>query len=127
MATRSSIGILTEKGTIVSVYCHWDGYPSGVGETLYECYTDPELVHTMMTLGDISSLADTLDKTVFYSRDRGEDEVDFQEFETREQWVDFYSESGVEYMYLWTESGWLVSDYGGKFDSLELVLEEILD
>lgn len=38
MSTRSAIGqvINKEEGIIRAVYCHFDGYPSGVGQTLLE-------------------------------------------------------------------------------------------
>ena len=38
MATRSFIGKLNHDGSITVVYCHWDGYPEGVGETLVKHY-----------------------------------------------------------------------------------------
>jgi len=56
MATRSTIAIQYEDGTIESVYCHNDGYLSGVGETLLENYTTPEKVEEILALGDHSSL-----------------------------------------------------------------------
>jgi hypothetical protein len=85
MATRSRIGIELEDGAIRSIYCHWDGYPSGVGATLTVHYTQREKVLELISLGDISSLdaevspngPHSFDKpqagvTVAYHRDRGE-------------------------------------------------------
>jgi hypothetical protein len=34
MSTRANIGIKQENGTYLMVYCHYDGYPSHVGEIL---------------------------------------------------------------------------------------------
>jgi hypothetical protein len=35
MGTRSRIGLEDpETGTVRSIYCHWDGYPEGVGQRL---------------------------------------------------------------------------------------------
>jgi len=34
MSTNSTIGVLLPSGEVKSVYCHWDGYPSGVGKDL---------------------------------------------------------------------------------------------
>ena len=56
MATRSRIGIELMDGSIKSIYCHWDGYPEGVGKVLKENYTDAEKVKKLIDLGDISSL-----------------------------------------------------------------------
>jgi hypothetical protein len=72
MATRSRIGIENENGTISSIYCHFDGYPDGVGKTLKEHYTDRNKIQTLIDLGDISSLGENEIETVAYHRDRGE-------------------------------------------------------
>ena len=73
MATRSRIAIENLDGTIESIYCHFDGYKSGVGEVLKTFYTDVDKIRELLSLGDLSSLDVTLDHTVAYSRDRGED------------------------------------------------------
>jgi hypothetical protein len=87
MATRSFIGKLNHDGSITGVYCHWDGYPEGVGETLAKHYTNVQKVDQLIDLGDISSLGPRVapnegeihsfdfpakDVTVAYHRDRGE-------------------------------------------------------
>ena len=85
MATRSRIGIENENGTITSIYCHFDGYPDGVGATLKEHYLSTQKVRMLLNLGDISILGEhvaTMDEhtfdnpkegvTVAYHRDRGE-------------------------------------------------------
>ena len=60
MATRSRIGIENEDGTVSSVYCHWDGYPSNNGKILVEHYTDREKVKELIALGAISSLKENV-------------------------------------------------------------------
>jgi len=74
MATRSRIGIENEHGTVRSIYCHFDGYPQGVGKTLHDNYKNREDVEKLLSLGNISELGPTLETTVAYVRDRGEDE-----------------------------------------------------
>lgn len=73
MSTRSLIGIVKKDGSIQSIYCHHDGYFEGVGKVLTEDYKDPEKVEALIELGDISSLGETLESTVAYHRDRGEE------------------------------------------------------
>ncbi len=75
MATRSRIGMEMPNGEVRSIYCHWDGYPEGVGATLKEHYTNPEKVEALVALGDISVLGDQLavSDTVAYHRDCFED------------------------------------------------------
>jgi len=89
MATPSRIGIETTNASgnkvIKSIYCHFDGYPSGVGKTLMENYQDREKVEALISLGDISFLMEEIiptgphsfaspqpGVTVAYHRDRGE-------------------------------------------------------
>lgn len=71
MATRSRIGIIREDGTVESVYCHWDGYPSYNGKILEEHYKSKELVEELIGLCDLNSLAPTPDDTIAYNRWRG--------------------------------------------------------
>ena len=70
MATRSNIGIKADGGYRF-IYSHWDGYPSNNGDILLNNYTTDEAVNDLITGGDISSLGDNLEKTIFYARDRG--------------------------------------------------------
>lgn len=83
MATRSFIGKQQPNGKIIGVYCHWDGYPEGVGKTLKMHYTDPAKVDSLIELGAISYLDPEIGEkhdfnnpspgwTVAYHRDRGE-------------------------------------------------------
>lgn len=62
MSTRSRIGLELASGKIKSIYCHWDGYPEGVGATLKAHYTNPEKIEELLSLGDISCLGDFYDK-----------------------------------------------------------------
>ena len=62
MSTRSRIGMKMLDGSIKSIYCHWDGYPKGVGATLQKHYTDPKKIEELLNLGDISSLGEFYDK-----------------------------------------------------------------
>lgn len=72
MSTRSHIGILKEDKQVFFVYCHFDGYPSGVGTVLKENYDRPEDVANLLSFGDISVLAPTIEQSIFYGRDRKE-------------------------------------------------------
>ena len=71
MSTRSNIALVKGGGTVEAIYCHHDGYPEGIGQTLAKCYGEEEEVAAMLDLGDMSILADTLETCVFYHRDFG--------------------------------------------------------
>lgn len=74
-----------EGGQFVASYCHFDGYPTGVGYQLINHYNDQDLAECLVTGGDMSSLGPRCDRpdghsyshpvegyTVYYGRDRGE-------------------------------------------------------
>ena len=121
MATRSTIGMLLEDGeTIRSVYCHWDGYPEGVGAVLKAFYTDEEKIDRLLSMGDISSLDQQIGSpternpfddrtegiTCFYGRDRGETGINALTHADENEWLGFRKGSWCEYGYLWANGEW---------------------
>lgn len=114
MGTRSTISIIKEDGSVLTSYCHWDGYPSNNGAILLIHYDDPIKVNQLISLGHISSLRKnifpvgkhTYDNpeegvTVFYGRDRKEKNVSAQKHKTLE---DFASNGDFqEYDYVYDE------------------------
>ncbi len=115
MSTRSRIGILNEDATVTSIYCHHDGYPSGVGFILINCYTDEDEIYELMSLGDLSSLDEDIDSCDAYGRDRGEDDVEAKAFESVD---DYQNQNDSSYTYLFQEGGWYVSSNGDDFEFL---------
>lgn len=61
MSTRSNIGILNPDGTVDAVFCHWDGYPNGVGVILRDYYTSEEKVRKLISVGAIDTLDENID------------------------------------------------------------------
>ena len=59
MSTRSVIAV-AGNGKVEGVYCHFDGYFSGVGATLNERYNTEEQVQELISHGGISSLEETI-------------------------------------------------------------------
>jgi hypothetical protein len=134
MATRSAIG-MEKDGKILAIYCHWDGYLENNGEILYKHYQTTEKIFQLLSNGDLSSLgAEIGEKHEFnsrsnenwckyYGRDRGEDGVEMRVFDTRDEFVNWYSDS--EYFYLWTDKHWIYSqgrswmDLGQAIESIE--------
>jgi hypothetical protein len=108
------------NGEVQSIYCHWDGYPAGVGSTLKEHYTNPLKVEALIALGDISILSENVAPsggqersqhsfqnpadgvTVAYHRDRGEA---FQAPRVDSS-IESFSKSDIEeYGYVFTLNG----------------------
>jgi hypothetical protein len=124
MATRSRIAIENQDGSVTSIYCHWDGYPSGVGKTLEKWYTTQAKVEALIELGDISSLDMTPTSTVAYHRDQGEDLVQ-SKYNRVEALFDMGFNSGAEYIYCFTKDGiWSVCEYSSNPPQ---VLSEVLE
>ena len=136
MATRSTIALEYADGTVDQIYCHWDGYLEHNGAILQEHYKDPFKVRKLMDLGDVSSLAPSIEKpaghtfdksvdgyTVFYGRDRGETGVgskrfkDFADYKKNHQYEEF------EYI-LRTDGKWYVCQYSKGYELLALAMAE---
>jgi hypothetical protein len=127
MGTRSAIGYKTPQGKIRAKYSHYDGYPAGVGKTLLEHYQEARKIAQMVELGDQSFLAPEIfpkgehsfmkpeeGVTVFYGRDRGETGVEAKEFDTVQEFVEYYEGAGCEYFYLIQTGGeWIYHDRYG--------------
>lgn len=121
MSTNAYIGMVTDEGTIRYIYSHWDGYLSGVGNTLLENYNTTAQVQELLENGDVSVLEDSIGTSEFYHRDRGEP---FNEVAAQE--TDDLYDLANEFNYVWTGSEWLV-DQGrtGWFKLAYLIEAEI--
>ena len=54
MGTRSRIGIQLQDNSVLSVYCHYDGYPEFNGRVLRDNYNTVEKVKELIDGGDMS-------------------------------------------------------------------------
>ena len=54
MGTRARIGLRLSDDSILSVYHHWDGYPSWLGRILESHYNTKEKVEELIDGGDMS-------------------------------------------------------------------------
>lgn len=121
MATRSAIGFWKEDG-IKAVYCHFDGYLSGVGKILIENY-DRNKMEKLCEEGDISSLSEDLASTVFYCRDRNEPKNQTQAREglSHDELRNVFR--GCDYFYVLQDNRWFVSNSNSNADPQLLSLE----
>jgi hypothetical protein len=56
MSTRSTIALEFADGTVQQIYCHFDGYLSGVGAELVSDYSDPFALRDLIDEGDTSTI-----------------------------------------------------------------------
>jgi hypothetical protein len=124
MGTRSRIAVRNPDNTYASIYCHWDGYPTGVGQTLKDHYTTPEKVAQLIALGNISSLGEEIGEkhafgaggnaTTAYGRDRGETEQEAVTSADIDELRQLTQDSGGEWLYVFTGHGWQCAQGGSS-------------
>ena len=115
------IGLQQEDGKIRAIYCHYDGYPEGVGQTLADYYATTERVEALLDLGNLSYLRQELGEkqdfnnrkthnenwSLAYGRDRGETEQEAQEFDYVGGYLEYARNSWAEFAYIFTpKKGW---------------------
>lgn len=136
MATRGTISIQMEDGTVRTVYSHWDNYITGNGKLLVESYSDREEVMKLINGGDISSLGSYVsEEKKSFDRPQGEDYTTFYSyrgevtpFRTYKSFDDYVKNVQFEeYNYFFAEDDvWSVISYatGDDWVDLEFALQE---
>lgn len=116
MSTRCHV-VKKENNIYKGIYIHFDGYvKGGVGETLYHSYNSEQAVDTLLALGDISFLGETLVETKTYA-DRGEDCPAY----STTNFTDFLDD---DYCYVWNNGKYLVYHWDEYLGELSYLLEE---
>lgn len=114
MSTRSNIAIRYKNGTIKAIYCHFDGYLSGVGSMLLDNWKNPKKVATLVSdVGNISALKSDLKET--RESAYGESATEYKDLATYLDSVDTFF---IEYVYVFDEAygAWF---YATTYDSFE--------
>ena len=129
MATRSTIAVQHEDGTVSQIYCHYDGYLEHNGKMLLEYYNTRLAAEFLVSKGALSVLAPrvTPDRNaihnfevqqngvcVFYGRDRGEADCGPVHYSSVNNYLDSRASEG--YNYLYQAGAWFyVEDRGSNF------------
>ncbi len=129
MATRSIIAKLDDKG-VQAIYCHNDGYLSNNGKILDQHYQNEVKVDNLIAQGDASSLKDTIEDTIFYMRDRGEEDKHAEQFNDENVLLKYaFEECDAEVVYMFAYGSWYVYDNSDKIGNSSyqfIELEEAL-
>lgn len=93
---------------VLQIYCHWDGYPEGVGEALQSGYNTYENALALILGGDLSSLDQS--HSCPYSLGKNEDAsccapTVLQKAELNEEYL---------YVFDYKTNQWFVQDYGSS-------------
>lgn len=134
MATRSTISIQNEDGSVDQVYAHWDGYLQGVGATLVDHYQDRNKVQDLIAHGDISVLGTVIgneqdfnnpnDETcVFYGRDRNDTNTQARHFQSIDDYEQNHEYQEFEYLFT-VDNVWNVF-YNNDWHDLEYELQQL--
>ena len=112
MATRARIGIELSDESILSVYHHWDGYPSWLGRILKTHYNSKELAAELIDGGDMSSAwtnagfnNETVAQGPLYYSQRGDDCPPRIDKNTK-----VFLAFGEEYSYIFRNGEWMCYD-----------------
>lgn len=115
MSTRSNIAIQKPDGKILSIYVHSDGYPDGVGQCLIDNYKTYISAEKLFRYGDASYLGSTLKECSFYHRDWQRDLDPAHVHKNFESFKTYYAgDVFIEFVYLYKDGQWLVSDNYSK-------------
>ena len=121
MSTRSRIGLELSGGSILSVYHHWDGYPSWLGRILQTHYNAKSLAEELIDGGDMSLCwtderwDDSGVKGVYgpqYYSQRGDDSPPRLDKD-----MDEFFAAGEEYSYIFRNGNWYAYDMH-QFDDM---------
>ena len=120
MSTRSRIGLLLDNDYVLSVYHHWDGYPSFLGVFLQQNYTTKEQIAELLDGGDISCIDSTtdwnnekVDNHVLYYNDRGEKTEPRLDLNV-EDYIENKLSALEDYAYLFENGEWICYDLDTK-------------
>jgi len=117
MGTRSNIAYKKSTGEIVSMYCHYDGYPQYNGVMLNEHYNTREKARGLVDNGYQSALKETVEESNL-DRVHEEPPKTYRSFHAFIMDINF----DIEWVYLFKDDAWhyaetsLISLPSGRYD-----------
>lgn len=103
MGTHAMIGIVNNDGTVTASYCHYDGYLSGVGQTLFNHYNTQYDAEVVAKGGYMSALYEDYLTT---RQEAVHNEPAYQYESVGHFFSEGADECGAEYLYLWDGEAW---------------------
>ena len=110
MGTRSYIFTETQNNNFVGSYCHWDGYPEGVGSILLENYIDQDKVDELCNLAGFSSLQETTEETATARYD----DIPSAVANSVKDACNYGADFGADYIYIHKDNEWWFYETGSK-------------
>jgi len=107
MSTHSEIALLLDDGSVISTYCHFDGYIKGVGLELIKNYNDPKNIIELIEGGALRTILGAVERL---------DDEDYSIWSNLETFKKEITKTGiVEYVYVFKDDKWFVlqqNDHG---------------
>ena len=97
MSTRSAIARENPDGSVDVIYCHWDGYLTGVGLELVGWYSTKSKLDRLIELGNISTLEDTIEATKAQCKGT---HFPAEHYDSLEELQESLVDSMIEYLYV---------------------------
>ena len=99
MSTRSEIARINSDGTVNEMYCHFDGYFSGVGKDLINLCNNQKMVNLLFSLANIEegidAVSEALENTI-------EGDVSVPNYSCIDDFVNHYKDDiFIEFLYIW--------------------------
>lgn len=116
-----------------SVYCHWDGYVAFNGQILEKAYNSLELVKSLISKGDISTMYNqrendgVLYAPLHYQVWRNEDWEDVKPNVSSDlkSLFKLADDRGADYLYVFTDGKWMYSGNLGDVTSLQSLTDAV--
>jgi hypothetical protein len=105
MGTRSNIAYKKSDGKIVSMYCHYDGYPEHNGVILNEHYNTKEKARALVNNGYQSGLEETVEKSNL-RRVHEDPPTTYHSFHAFIMDINF----DIEWVYLFKDDAWYYAE-----------------
>ena len=102
MSTHSEIALLLDDGSVISTYCHFDGYIKGTGLELVKSYNDPKKIQDLIEGGALRTILGAVERL---------DDEDYSTWPNLQTFKKEVNKHGiVEYVYIYKDGKWFVLD-----------------
>lgn len=109
METACAIGMKQPDGSVRAIRCNFDGYVGYVGAILAIRYNTANKVKSLLDLGELRFVAETLEECEAHYRDRSEAFRPPLLYTTLSEYQNAaFSQLGVHYLYLYDANEWFI-------------------
>lgn len=126
MATRSTIAVEKEDGSVEQIYVHWDGYIEHNGVILQDNYDDYGKIVALIEKGNVSVLKEEPDDCELLD----DEQIVKNAYETTHDYLANFPREEYNYFWKYSEKCWYVNQLyldGDDWLNLEVELTSLSD